>query len=73
MSNKDVGRPKHDPIFFSCSSFLVKHGVKHAHSFLPSTLIQCRHPFAGKRGSKTYFVNLVSTSYRENEKSGEVK
>lgn len=49
---KNIGRPIHDPTIFFSFFFPRKHGVKHAHLFFSSTLIQCHRPFAGKRGSE---------------------
>lgn len=69
---KNIGRPIHDPtIFFPF--FPRKHGVKHAHLFFPALSSNATVLSQAKGEVRTYFVNLVSTSYRENEKSGEVK
>lgn len=64
-------RPANKPTFFF--SFRVITASRHAHRSLTSTPIQYRRPITDEGESETYFVNLVSTSYRENEKSGEVK
>lgn len=53
--------------------FPRKHGVKHAHLFFPALSSNATVLSQAKGEERTYFVNLVSTSYRENEKSGEVK
>lgn len=68
VSKPKAPRPANKPTFFF--SFRVITASRHAHLSLP---IQYRRPFRVKGESETYFVNLVSTSYRENEKSGEVK